>query len=60
MGVNCNDNDSEQFNEQAAKMLGEGKLSLSYQQRTFELYIESINLRYQFDITYQYRVGNGS
>lgn len=59
-GVSCNDSDSEKFNEQAAKMLGEGKLSLSYKQRTFELYFESINLRYQFDIAYQYRVGNGS
>lgn len=59
-GISCNDNDSEQFNEQAAKMLDEGKLNLSYQQRTFELYFESINLRYQFDIAYQYRVGNGS
>ena len=27
---------------------------------TFELYIESINLRYQFDIAYQYKVGDGS
>lgn len=41
-------------------MLGERKLKLSYQQRTFELYIESINLRYQFDIAYQYKVGDGS
>lgn len=59
-GVSCNDSDSEKFNEQAAKMLGEGMLSLSYKQRTFELYFESINLRNQFDIAYQYRVGNGS
>lgn len=41
-------------------MLGKRKLKLSYQQRTFELYIESINLRYQFDIAYQYKVGNGN
>lgn len=59
-GVSCNDSDSEKFKERAAKMLDEGKLSLSYIQRTFELYFESINLRYQFDIAYQYRVGNGS
>ncbi len=58
-GVSCNDSDSEKFNEQAAKMLGERTLSLSYKQRTFELYFESIYLRYQFDIAYQYRVGNG-
>ena len=58
-GICCND-DSVEFNEQVAKMLGERKLKLSYQQRTFELYIESINLRYQFDIAYQYKVGDGS
>lgn len=58
-GISCND-DSEEFNGQVAKMLGERKLKLSYQQRTFELYIESINLRYQFDIAYQYKVGDGS
>lgn len=58
-GICCND-DSVEFNGQVAKMLGERKLKLSYQQRTFELYIESINLRYQFDIAYQYKVGDGS
>lgn len=58
-GISCND-DSEEFNGQVAKMLGERKLKLSYRQRTFELYIESINLRYQFDIAYQYKVGDGS
>ncbi len=58
-GISCND-DSEEFNGQVAKMLGERKLKLSYRQRTFELYIESINLRYQFDIAYQYKVRDGS
>ena len=58
-GISCND-DSEEVNGQVAKMLGERKLKLSYRQRTFELYIESINLRYQFDIAYQYKVGDGS
>lgn len=58
-GISYND-DSVEFNGQVAKMLGERKLKLSYQQRTFELYIESINLRYQFDIAYQYKVGDGS
>ena len=58
-GISCND-DSEEFNGQVAKMLGERKLKLSYRQRTFGLYIESINLRYQFDIAYQYKVGDGS
>lgn len=59
-GIGCNDGDTEKFNEQAARMLGEGRLDLTYGQRTFELYFESINLRYQFDIAYQYKVGDGS
>lgn len=59
-GISCNDDNSEQFNEKVAKMLGKRKLKLSYQQRTFELYIESINLRYQFDIAYQYKVESGN
>lgn len=59
-GVRCNVNDPVQFNEQIKKMLVEGKLSLPYRQRTFELYFEGINLRYQFDIAYQYKVGNES
>ncbi len=58
-GISCDDDDPEQFNEEMAKMLEKRKLKLSYRQRTFELYIESINLRYQFDIAYQYKVGDG-
>lgn len=58
--IDCDDDNPEQFNNQMAEMLGKRKLKLSYQQRTFELYIESINLRYQFDIAYQYKVGNDS
>lgn len=57
-GAGCYDVETEQFNEQVANMLDEGKLRLSYGQRTFELYIESINLRNQFDIAYQYKVGD--
>lgn len=34
-------------------------MGLHYSQRTFDLYFESINLRNQFDIVYQYRVGDG-
>lgn len=59
-GISCNDNDSEQFKHKVSKMLSDGKLELPYIQRTFDLYFESINLRYQFDIAYQYRVGKGN
>lgn len=34
-------------------------LSLSYDERTFDLHYECINLRNQFDIVYQYKVGDG-
>lgn len=58
--VSCPDNTPEQFNELMAKMLDKQMIELTYDQRTFDLYFESINLRYQFDIAYQYRIGNGS
>lgn len=35
------------------------KLQLSYDERTFDLHYECINLRNQFDIVYQYKVGDG-
>ena len=35
------------------------KLRLSYDERTFDLHYECINLRNQFDIVYQYKVGDG-
>lgn len=58
-GVSSRDDDPEAFNDEVARMLEKGKLNLSYCQRNFELYIESINLRNQFDIAYQYKVGKG-
>ncbi len=35
------------------------ELRLKYDERTFDLHYECINLRHQFDIVYQYKVGNG-
>jgi AraC-like DNA-binding protein len=35
------------------------ELHLSYSERTFDLNFECINLRNQFDIVYQYKVGDG-
>lgn len=57
-GVSCGDEDSREFKKQVYQMLVDRKLQLSYSQRTFELYFESINLRNQFDIVYQYRLGD--
>lgn len=47
------------FNERVHELLKDNKLGLHYSQCTFDLYFESINLRNQFDIVYQYRVGDG-
>lgn len=58
LSVSCGANDSEEFREEVYEMLKEGELHLSYNQRTFELFFESINLRNQFDIAYQYKMGD--
>ena len=59
LGVSSDADDSDDFHEQIHKMLEKGKLQLSYSQRTFDLFYESINLRNQADIVYQYKVGEG-
>ena len=58
-GVSCSDDDDEDFKEEVHAMLHRKRLQLHYDQRTFSLYYESINLRNQFDIVYQYKVGDG-
>ncbi|MCR5473080.1 MAG: helix-turn-helix domain-containing protein [Prevotella sp.] len=59
LGVNCTEDDSDLFNQRVHSMLEEGILRLHYSQRTFDLSFESINLRNQFDIVYQYQVSDG-
>ena len=59
LGVSCADDDDEQFAQRMHQELARRELYLSYRQRTFELFYESINLRNQSDIVYQYKVGNG-
>ena len=56
--VSCGDDD-DKFKEQTYQMLHDGQLELPYSKRTFDLNFESINLRNQFDIVYQYQVGGG-
>ena len=58
-GVNCGEDDNQAFKEKVHRMLADDELELSYSQNTFDLFYESINLRNQFDIAYQYKVGNG-
>ena len=62
LGVRCEGMDSlelDGFNEEVHQMLKDGRLHLSYDQRSFDLEYESINLRNQFDIEYCYKVGEG-
>lgn len=51
--------DDLEWQEQTERMLAESHIDLPYRQRTFELQFESINLPYQHDIIYQYKVGDG-
>ena len=59
VGVSFDDNDDEKLREKTFRMLVDRELYLSYAHRTFELFFESINLRNQSDIVYQYKVGKG-
>ncbi len=45
--------------QEVYEMLKEGVLTLDYNQRTFIIYFESINMRYHFDIAYRYKLENG-
>jgi AraC-like DNA-binding protein len=40
-------------------LLNQGRLSLSYRQRTFDLQFESVTMRNHFDIVYRYKMGRG-
>lgn len=51
--------DSREFSEEVAQMLDEGYLRLKYKYRTFDLPFECINLSHQYDIMYQYKLGDG-
>jgi AraC-like DNA-binding protein len=59
MGVSCSADQESLQTEQVNRLLDKGELSLSYDQRTFEIQFESVNMRNHFDIAYRYQVGNG-
>ena len=60
LGVNCNDEDADDdFKREVSRQLARNELCLNYSHRTFELFFESINLRNQSDIAYQYKVDGG-
>jgi AraC-like DNA-binding protein len=59
LGVNC-DVDAEKLqNIKVFELLNQGRLRLSYRQRTFDLQFESVNMRNHFDIVYRYKMGRG-
>lgn len=59
LGVSCAVNQEELQNEQVFDRLQRGELHLSYEQRTFDLLYESVNMRNHFDIAYRYSIDNG-
>lgn len=44
------------FRQKIADGLKHGEINLSYDERSFDILFESINLRNQFDVAYQYRM----
>ena len=59
VGVTCDEESNDEFREKMYHQLKRRELKLSYRQRTFNLLFESINLRNQSDIVYQYKVDKG-
>ena len=58
-GVVCAEDQESLQTEEVAQKLADGQLSLTYDQRTFEILFESVNMRNHFDIVYRYQVGDG-
>ena len=58
-GVVCAEDQEALQTEEVAQKLADGQLSLTYDQRTFEILFESVNMRNHFDIVYRYQVGDG-
>ena len=59
LGVSCAINQDELQTEHVYDRLQRGELHLSYDQRTFDLLFESVNMRNHFDIAYRYSIDKG-
>ena len=59
LGVNCAVNQEKLQTEDIYTRLQRGELRLSYDQRTFDLLFESVNMRNHFDIAYRYSIDHG-
>lgn len=58
-GVTCAVDQEALQSEQVLSRLQHGELQLSYNQRTFDLMYESVNMRNHFDIAYRYSMDEG-
>ena len=54
--ANAEDKDLDEFRQKIFEGLLKGEIRLSYNQRSFDILYESINLRNYFDIAYQYKM----
>ena len=59
LGVTCAVNQEELQTTQVYERLQRGELHLAYDQRTFDLLFESVNMRNHFDIAYRYSIDKG-
>ena len=59
IGVACANHQEDLQTDEVAQALENGRLSLAYGQRTFDILFESVNMRNHFDIVYRYQVGQG-
>ena len=58
-GIACAVNQEELQTKEVIDLLKRGELYLSYDQRTFDLLFESVNMRNHFDIAYRYSIDHG-
>lgn len=59
LGVNYKDEGNDLSHIDLTVVHGKDRLELSYNERTFDLLFESVNMRYHYDISYRYRIDNG-
>ena len=59
LGIECDVDQEKLQSEKVYSLLEKGEIHLAYNQRTFEVLFESVNMRNHFDIAYRYQVGQG-
>lgn len=56
LGIECDVDQEKLQSEKVYSLLEKGEIHLAYNQRTFEVLFESVNMRNHFDIAYRYQV----